>query len=181
MMQKLLLCESSLLVAMAVFTGCSSSPKAPDVADNVRKALTGPAFKDISVDQDRTKSVVTLKGHVASNDDKSQAEAIARPIVGNEVLADEIAVLPPGSDSDAKRTASDFDKGIENNLDAALVQNKLHGEVKYSVSQSVVTLTGDVDSPSKRMAAQRIAAAVPNVTQVVNELQVKDQKATSQD
>jgi hypothetical protein len=36
-----------------------------------------------------------------------------------------------------------------------------------------------VDSQSKRAQAQAIVAAVPNVLQVVNELQIKDQKATS--
>jgi BON domain len=35
------------------------------------------------------------------------------------------------------------------------------------------TMTGEVGSQSKRRPAQDIAAAVPNVLQVVNELQVK--------
>jgi osmotically-inducible protein OsmY len=42
-----------------------------------------------------------------------------------------------------------------------------------------VTLTGDVDSQRMRADSARIAAAIPNVTQVVNEVQVKHQKATS--
>jgi osmotically-inducible protein OsmY len=36
-----------------------------------------------------------------------------------------------------------------------------------------------VDSQAKRAYAEKVAAAVPNVQQVVNELQVKDQKASS--
>ena len=48
-----------------------------------------------------------------------------------------------------------------------------------SSKNEVVTLTGDVDSVSKRAHAQDVAASVPNVQQVVNELQVKAQKATS--
>jgi osmotically-inducible protein OsmY len=36
-----------------------------------------------------------------------------------------------------------------------------------------------VDSQSKRQDAEKIAASVPNVQQVVNELQVKKQKASS--
>jgi osmotically-inducible protein OsmY len=51
--------------------------------------------------------------------------------------------------------------------------------VKYSVKNHVVTLTGDVDSQATRATAQQVAASVPNVQQVVNELQVKRQKATS--
>jgi osmotically-inducible protein OsmY len=53
--------------------------------------------------------------------------------------------------------------------------------VKYSVKNHVVTLTGDVDSQAKRTRAGEIASTVPNVQQVVNELQVKKQKATSSD
>jgi osmotically-inducible protein OsmY len=71
------------------------------------------------------------------------------------------------------------DKGIESNLDAALIQERLHESVKYAVKNSVVTLTGDVDSETKRARAEAVASGVVNVQQVVNELQVKAQKATS--
>ena len=74
---------------------------------------------------------------------------------------------------------SDLDKGIEQNLDAALIQSKLHDGVKYAVKSGVVTLTGEVDSQAKRREAAKVAGAVPNVQQVVNELQVKNQKASS--
>ena len=74
---------------------------------------------------------------------------------------------------------SDLDKGIEGNLDAALLQGGLHTNINYAVKNQVVTMTGEVDSQSKRVQAQAIVANVPNVLQVVNELQVKEQKATS--
>jgi osmotically-inducible protein OsmY len=74
---------------------------------------------------------------------------------------------------------SDLDDGIGKNLDAALILNKLHESVKYDVKNHVVTLTGEVDSQSARRQAGSIASSVPNVWQVVNELQVKNQKATS--
>ena len=74
---------------------------------------------------------------------------------------------------------SDLDKGIEQNLDAALIQSKLHDGVQYAVKSGVVTLTGEVDSQSKRREVAKVASTVPNVQQVVNELQVKNQKASS--
>jgi osmotically-inducible protein OsmY len=40
-------------------------------------------------------------------------------------------------------------------------------------------LTGEVNSEAKRAQAEQVASTVPNVQQVVNELQVKGQKATS--
>jgi osmotically-inducible protein OsmY len=94
-------------------------------------------------------------------------------------VSNQIAVTPVGSESAAKAVNSDVDGGIEKNLDAALIQNKLHESVKYAVKNSVVTLTGEVDSQSMRRQAQSIASSVPNVGQVVNELQIKKQKATS--
>jgi osmotically-inducible protein OsmY len=75
---------------------------------------------------------------------------------------------------------SDLDQGIEKNLDAALIQNKMHHNVKYSVKSGVVTLTGEVNTRDMRtLAAEKVATRVPNVQQVVNNLQVKNQKATS--
>ena len=47
-------------------------------------------------------------------------------MAGAQVVADEIAVIPVGVEEDAKAVNSDLDKGIEENLDAALIQNKMH-------------------------------------------------------
>jgi osmotically-inducible protein OsmY len=77
------------------------------------------------------------------------------------------------------RADSDHDKAIEKDLHALLVQNKLGNAVKYDVKNGVVTLTGSVKSQTQRTMVERMATGVPNVQQVVNELQVKDQKATS--
>ncbi|MGD0438375.1 MAG: BON domain-containing protein, partial [Bryobacteraceae bacterium] len=142
-------------------------------------SLDQAGLKAVSVTQDREKGVVTLSGNVAADADKSNAESIAKSVAGAEVVSNQIAVIPPGAASDAKKMNSDLDKGIEGNLDAALIQGRLHESVKYAVKNEVVTLTGDVDSQSKRAQAQDVAAAVPNVQQVVNELQVKEQKASS--
>jgi hyperosmotically inducible protein len=168
------------LLALGTLVGCSNtSTKSPEVADNVRKSLDEANLKDVSVSQDRDKGVVTLGGHVGADSDKSRAESIAKSVAGNQVVSVQIAVIPPGAEGDAKAVNSDLDKGIASNLDAALIQNKLHKSVKNDVKNGVVTLTGDVRSQSERTQAETIAATVPNVLQVVNELQVKDQKATS--
>ena len=72
-----------------------------------------------------------------------------------------------------------MDKAIEKNLDAVLVKNKMKRDVKYDVKNGVVTLTGDVRSQSRRAQVEKLASAVPNVKQVVNELEIKGQKASS--
>jgi len=55
------------------------------------------------------------------------------------LLQNQIAVLPPGGESDAKNVNSDLDKGIEKNLDATLIQNRLQKGVRYKVKSGVVT------------------------------------------
>jgi hyperosmotically inducible periplasmic protein len=173
---------SSLAVStLALFslTGCSSEPKSPPIADNIRNSLNQPAFKNVSVSQDREKGVVTLTGHVATQTEKAQAEAIAKTSAEGQVVSDEIAVLPPGSESAVKTADSDIDKAIEKNLDAVKAEKRLDKNVKYAVKNGVITLTGSVDSQSARGQAQQVAGTIPSVQQVVNELEVRQQKATS--
>jgi hyperosmotically inducible periplasmic protein len=168
------------LLAVGTLAGCSgTATKSPDVSDSIRKSLDQAGLKDVSVSQDRDKGIVTLGGQVASENDKSQAESIAKSFAGAQVVADQIAVIPVGVEKEAKAVNSDLDKGIEKNLDAALIQNKMHDNVKYAVKSGVVTLSGEVNSQYKRDHAEKVAARVPNVTQVVNDLQVKNQKARS--
>jgi hyperosmotically inducible periplasmic protein len=175
-----LLFASLTLLAIGAVLGCSgASAKSPDVSDNIRNSLDQAGFKNVSVKQDRDKGVVTLGGNVTSDNAKSQAESLAKSLAGAQVVADEIAVIPVGAEEDAKAVNSDLDKGIEENLDAALIQNKMHDNVKYEVKSGVVTLSGEVNSQDKRDNAEKVATSVPNVKQVVNDLQVKDQKASS--
>ena len=174
-----------LVVILALFTigglsGCSgTATKSPDIADNIRKSLDQAGFKDVTVSQDRDKGIVTLSGPVAGDNDKLQAESLAKSLAGAQVVANQIVVLPTGMEKNAKTVNSDLDQGIEKNLDAALIQNKMHDDVKYKVKSGVVTLTGEVNSQNKRDQADQVATNVPNVTQVVNDLQVKNQKASS--
>jgi osmotically-inducible protein OsmY len=171
---------SLALLAAGILAGCSqTSTKSPDVSAGIRTSLDQAGLKDVSVIQDREKGVVTLSGHVAADGDKAQAESIATSMAGGQVVSNQIAVLPQGAERAAKAMNSDLDEGIGKNLDAALILNKLHESVKYDVKNRVVTLTGEVESQSVRRQAQSIASSVPNVGQVVNELQVKNQKATS--
>jgi len=179
-MKKLRLSVAMLTLAAAgTLAGCSGTAASPDVSGRIRKSLDQARFKDVSVSEDREKGIVTLGGQVGSEDDKAQAESLARSLAGAQVVADQIAVIPKGVEKEAKAVNSDLDKGIEKNLDAALIQNRMHGNVKYEVKSGVVTLTGEVNSQYKRDHAEQVATRVPNVKQVVNDLQVKNQKASS--
>ena len=168
---------SMIALTVAGLVGCASN-RAPDVAGNIRDALKQAGLGDVSVSQDRDKGVVTLGGNVTEEQAKDRAEQIAKPLAAGQVVADQIAVLPKDNQSTAKSVNSDLDKGIEANLDAALKQADMNG-VHHSTKNGVVTLKGDLETPARRREAERVAASVPNVQQVVNEIDVKNQRATS--
>lgn len=170
--------ETILAIAVIGVVGCST-PRVADVSDSVKTSLKQQGYNDVSVKDDTQKGVVTLSGKVPSDQDKVAAEGIAKSQAGSQVVADEIAVLPPGAESTARNVNSDLDKGIEENLNAALLQNSLNKEVSFKVKSGVVELTGEVESQSRRNKAQEVAANVPNVQQVVNELQVRNQRAST--
>ena len=166
------------LLLGGMLSGCSAN-KSPDVTDNIRKSLDQAGYKDVSVKEDRDKGVVTLTGNVPTDTDKQQAESVAKSNAGSLVVADEIAVRPPGNESEARAVDSDLDKAIEKNLDATLVKHRLKRNVKYDVKNGVVTLTGDMPTQAKREQVEKLVASIPNVKQVVNEIEVKTQKASS--
>jgi hyperosmotically inducible protein len=175
-----LFAASLTLFAICTLVACTgASPKSPDVSDDIRKALDQAGLKNVSVSQDRDKGIVTLGGQVAGESDKAQAESVAKSFAGTQVVANQIAVIPVGVEKETKAVNSDLDTGIEKNLDAALIQNKMHDNVQYEVKSGVVTLSGEVNSQAKRDLAEKVATGVPNVQQVVNDLQVKNQKASS--
>jgi hyperosmotically inducible periplasmic protein len=168
----------TLLMGLA---GCSTAnSKSPDVSVDIRTALNSAGFKDVSVSEDRDKGVVTLNGNAASDAEKSQINSIATSLAAGQVVANQIAVIPPDDKSDAKEVNTDIDKGIEKNMEAALTKSDLDKQgVKFDVKNSVVTLTGQVGTSSLRKRAEQTASTVPNVQQVVNEIEIKNQKATS--
>ncbi|MEO8658357.1 MAG: BON domain-containing protein [Bryobacteraceae bacterium] len=172
---------TGLLLTVVVTGGCTASAnKSPAVADSVHDAERQAGLKDVTVSQDRVKAVVTLKGTVASEEEKNQAETIAKSLAPGQIVANEIAVLPPGGESTAKAVNSNLDAAINKNLAAALIaHNRLDKRVDTAVKNGVVTLTGSVTSEQIRHSAEKVAASVPNVQQVVNKIDVKDRKATS--
>src|SRR5262245_56104784 len=174
------LAPAVLAAALVLGTGCGQQQaKAPDVKDSVKQGLEQAGLRDVDVSQDRDKGVVTLTGTVKTDADKSQAESIARAAASGQVVSNQVAVRPPGEESVAKDVQSDMDKAIEKNVSAVLTKHKWDHDIRYDVKQGVVTLKGKVKSQSQRAMVEKVVAATPNVTIVVNEIEVKSQKATS--
>ena len=158
--------------------GCNRQ-QAPDVSSDIRHALDQAGLKDVRVSQDRVKAVVSLTGDVATDADKSRAETIAHSIAGDQVVSNEIGVRPNGDQSTARKVDSDLDSAVDKNLDAMLVQHRLKDNVRYDDKNGVVTLKGNVASEAQRTSVEKLAKNVPNVKEVVNELDVKTQRATT--
>jgi len=174
-----LIAAIAALAIVGSLSACSDTHKSPDVTASVRHSLDQAGLKSVDVSQDREKGVITLTGNVISDAEKSQAEMIASSNAPSQVVSNQIAVRPPGEESTAKKVESDTDKAIEKNVDAELVKLRVQHDVRYDVNKGVVTLKGSVNSAAKRATVEKVTKHVPNVQQVVNEIDVKNSKATS--
>jgi osmotically-inducible protein OsmY len=165
-------------VMLVVAIGCSSNKAStPDIKDRVAKSLGDAGFKDLNVSSDNDKQLVTIKGDVKTQEEKERAEDVAKGAAGGWVVANEIGVRPEGVESAANKIDSNVDSAIEKDFKAVLIANRLDDQhIRYDAKNGVLTLKGDVDTAAQRQEAEKLAATVPNVQQVVNELDVKNAK-----
>jgi hyperosmotically inducible periplasmic protein len=164
-----------LLGGVIVVAGCQKSH--PDEKSAVNQALNGNNYSSIDVSQDRDKGVITLKGDVANQDDKTRVGDLARQAAPDYTVANEIGVRPPQA-SNAGSVASNVDSAIEDNFKAAI---KAHGNlddqsIHASAKNGTLVIKGSVKTPQQKKEANDLAKTVPNVQQVVNELEVKPNK-----
>jgi len=140
----------------------------------VQKALEQADLKDVTVSEDRDKNTITLGGTLHSDDAKRSAGDIARVTAGSRIIVNEISVQPAGQQSQAKDVASNLDTAIEKNYKAALITKGLDKQhIRFDAKNGVLTLKGSVASAPQRQEAQELAQSVPNVQQVLNEIDVK--------
>lgn len=152
-----------------------------DVKDAVSKALEQADLKDIHVTDDADKNVTTLTGAVHSQEAKDKATQVAKAAAPNRIIANEISVQPVGAESQARNIATNVDDGIQKNFTAAMIANSLDKEhIRANVKNGVITLKGLIDTQAQRDAAEKVGASIPNVSQVVNELQLKNNRTAGQ-
>jgi len=170
---------AALLLYVAI--GCTSNKaNTPDVKDQVSKALANAGYKDVKVATNNDKQLVTLTGDVKTQEDKDKAEELAKSVAAGFVVANEIGVRPEGVESAAKKIDSNVDDAIEKDFKAVIIANRLEKQhIRFDAKNGVLTLKGDVDTPGQRQQVEKLAASVPNVQQVVNELDVKGAKRRS--
>jgi osmotically-inducible protein OsmY len=158
--------------------GCSTNKaNTPDIKDQVTKALDNAGYKDLKVDVNNDKELVTLTGDVKTQEDKDKAEEIAKNAAAGYVVSNEIGVRPEGVEGEARKIDSNVDTAIEKDFKAVIIAHRLEKQhIRYDAKNGVLTLKGDVDTPGLRDQVEKLAASVPNVQQVVNELDVKGRK-----
>jgi osmotically-inducible protein OsmY len=109
-----------------------------------------------------------------SQDAKDQAAQVAKSAARDRIIANEISVEPVGAESQAKKVESNLDDGIESNYKAALIASGLaKQDINYGAKNGALTLKGKVKARAQRQQAQEIASKIPNVTQVINEIEVR--------
>jgi osmotically-inducible protein OsmY len=167
-----------LMVALSVWAiffalGCSNHSSNPPLKENVEKSLQQADLQNVTVDEDRDKNLITLGGAVHSPEAKSRAMDVAKAAAPSRVIANQISVQPVDQESAARKISSDVDTAIEKEYQAVLIANHLDKGIHYKANNGVLTLTGKVDTPDDRQTAQQLASSVPNVQQVINELQVE--------
>lgn len=175
----------SLILAVAlsvgVLVGCSSQrASTPPAKDNVVNALKNKGMDNINVDEDRDKGVITLKGDVRSDEQRQQAGEIAQGAAPGRVISNELAVRPAGEEGTAKKIESNTDDAIEHSFKAEIAAHHWDNQhIHFNAKNGVLTLTGDVDTPAQREQAEKVAARIDGVRQVVNELTVKGRKESA--
>lgn len=166
------------LAAAFILAGCNRKPEHPDVKDAVNTAMTRNSLGVVNVSQDREKGVITLTGDVETPDQKSQAESVAAAAAPGYAIANEIGVRPIGDESRAMSVDSSLDDGIESNFKVELKSHRNLDDqsITYGAKNGTLVLKGSVKTIAQKNEANKLAQSLPNVKEVVNEIEVKSDK-----
>ena len=176
-----------LVMTLGLAVGCTSNrnntatnDNPPNHKENVAKSLDQAGYSGIDVDYDKDKRVVTLNGRVRSPELKDKAGEVAQQAAPGHVVSNQLSVQPVDQEASAREIEKNVDDAIESNYKAVLVANHLDNQrIRFDAKNGVLTLTGKVKTPEQRSEAQKLAASVPNVQEVVNKIDV-DQKGAQQ-
>ena len=120
--------------------------------------------------------VVTLTGKAPSEIDRELAGNVAKDTTGVKQVNNHIRVEPGLKPSDAslRESARVTDLEIHAYLRERLAASEfLSGnEINVSVKDRVVTLTGRTQTPQQKAGVEQLARSLPNVANVVNQLNV---------
>lgn len=170
---KLTLFTTAIAACLVFATSACSKQADRTYKEPVKTALEQADLKDVTVSEDTDRNTLTIGGTLHSEEAKQRAADVAKANAGMRIVVNQVSVQPVGQESEAKSIASNLDDGIESNYKAALVAKRLDKEhIRFDAKNGVLTLKGSVQTTSQRNEAERVAQSVPNVQQVVNEIDV---------
>jgi osmotically-inducible protein OsmY len=120
--------------------------------------------------------VVTLSGSVGSDEEKQRAQEVARGAPGVRSLRANLTVR-------LSETSQDPDEALAARVLRAFREDGRVSplQVKVSVRNGVVTLTGQVDSIDRQNAALEAASRAPGVRRVLNQVIIADRTSAASD
>lgn len=161
----------SLVALVTLCFGVSTPALAAPISDaDITRAVEDQYMNDLTVPYDEidvatAEGIVTLSGTVSHLAAKRRAAKIAEQVKGVRAVVNQVQVEPTWQMSDAT---------IERDVIAALQYDPATDswEIGADVSNGEVTLTGTVDSWSEAQLAERAAAQVKGVREVINNIDI---------
>lgn len=125
--------------------------------------------RQIKVETER--GVVTLRGKVASGDERNAAEQIARGVDGVRSVRNTLEVVPETRRKALDAKDDEVSEAVSKRLDAD--EQLKEASIKVRSDNGMVTLMGSVPNARAKERAVELARKVPGVRGVRNELQLK--------
>jgi hyperosmotically inducible protein len=163
-----------VLAALIVWPAESPAQEVKDswITSKAKMALvTDKRVKAREIKVETQQGVVTLRGKVASGEERTAAEEITKGISGVKSVRNTLEIVP-----DAKRKALDTkdDEVTKAVRDRLAADAKLKAaSIRVRADNGMVTLMGTVPNSQIKDRAVEMARKVPGVRAVRNELQLK--------
>lgn len=167
-----------LLIAVSLETaGCAFSQKKPsqrvvqdsNITTKVKAKLANdPALNLFRIDVDTRQGIVTLVGNVPTEDRKRRAADLTTTVEGVRMVEN---LLQIGS---KRKTQMFEDAVITSKITSGLIRNPATHALTIDVetTRGKVVLTGQVQSETERIEAEKIARSTNGVVSVENQLKV---------
>lgn len=152
-----------------------AAPPDPWLTAKTKVALwTKGNVRGTSVNVDTNDGVVTLHGKVATAQEKSAAERVARGIEGVHKVRNLLQVVPEARDEQVEESDEQLEQAVQDKLQADPSLEDSDIEVK-SVNKGLVLLSGDAKSYSAHARAVSLVNQVPGVRRIVSEVNAPNQ------
>lgn len=152
------------------------------LTNQVKSAFTlSKRLSAYAIDVESKDGAVTLTGQVPTETDRELAGNVVKDVPGVKSVDNQIQVQPglKPSEASVREGMRVTDLEIRADLNEKLLASQgLQGQkIQVAVQDRIVTLSGQVDTPSQKTGAEQLARSVANVVDVVNNLSTNNPSA----